>query len=236
MSSRIDDLKKVLLKKGSALIGYANLDVLPPGTRENFQYGISFAVALNPRIIAGIQNGPTKEYYAEYNRANELLNRLGLTTVRFLENLRYRATALAATNVGIDPATHSTKLPHKTVATRAGLGWIGKCALLVTEQYGSAIRIATVLTDAELFVDEPIVSSRCEDCMSCVEVCPGKASSGKNWEIGKHRDSFFNPFVCSKTAKKLAAKAGIDATICGICIAACPWTQKYIKKSVLQYP
>lgn len=31
-------------------------------------YGISFAVKLNPNIIQGISEGPTKEYYDEYRR------------------------------------------------------------------------------------------------------------------------------------------------------------------------
>jgi epoxyqueuosine reductase QueG len=230
----MDDIKKMLFEQGAALVGYADLDVLLSDVRENLKFGISFAIALNPVIISGIIGGPTKEYYAEYKRVNKSLNKLGGITSKYLGNLGYRAIPLAATNVGIDPETHSTRLPHKTVATRAGLGWIGKCALLVTEEFGSAIRIASVLTDAELEVEEPVEDSRCDECMYCVEVCPGKAPSGKNWELGMHRDTFFNPSACSRTARELSGRVGIKSTICGMCIVACPWTKKYLRKSGLQ--
>ena len=43
-----------------------------------------------------------------------------------------------------------TALPHKTIATRAGIGWIGKSALLVTAKYGSAIRLSSILTDTPI--------------------------------------------------------------------------------------
>jgi len=42
-----------------------------------------------------------------------------------------------------------SSMPQKTIATRAGLGWIGKTALLITPQFGSAIRLNSVLTDME---------------------------------------------------------------------------------------
>ena len=48
-----------------------------------------------------------------------------------------------------------TPLPHKTVATRAGLGWIGKNCLLVTKEYGSAVRLSSLLTDAPLPAGTP---------------------------------------------------------------------------------
>ena len=116
------------------------------------------------------------------------------------------------------------------MATRAGLGWIGKSALLVTEKYGAAVRLATVLTDAEFEVRDPVNSSCCGDCEGCVVSCPAKAISGRNWELGLERESIYDAFACCDTARSLARKAGIRSTICGICINVCPWTQKYISR------
>jgi len=157
---------------------------------------------------------------------------LGNCAVQFLETRGHKTKWFAATSVGIEPKTLSTRLPHKTAATRAGLGWIGKCALLVTKPFGSAVRITTVLTDAKLSGGAPIDSSKCGKCTICVDACPSLAPSGKNWQVDLHRDSFFDAFACRKTARELAAKrVGIHETLCGICIAVCPWTQKYIEKA-----
>ena len=227
----MDELREMLLRSGAALVGYADLGTLPAEGRQNMASGISIGVALNPHIVSQIENGPTKEYYAEYCRANDLLNMLSHAAVRFLESLERRAVPLAATST-TDSATLSVRLPHKTVATRAGLGWIGKCALLVTEQFGSAIRLVTVLTDSELPADRPAETSRCGSCTSCVEICPGRAPTGKDWQPGMYRGTLFNPFACARAAREMARKEGIDETICGMCIAACPWTKKYISRIV----
>lgn len=227
----MDELKETLLKRGATLVGYADLTLLLPEARENMRFGISIAVALNPGVIARIQSGPTKEYYAEYRRVNDLLDTLGLAAAQFLENLGQRAMPLTRNSVAIDPVTFSTRLPHKTVATRAGMGWIGKCALLITEQFGSAIRITTVLTQTELPVDKPIDTSRCGDCISCVEICPGRAPLGNNWQLGMHRNTFFNASACYEAIRDVTRNVDIHGTICGMCIAACPWTRKYITGS-----
>ena len=139
---------------------------------------------------------------------------------------------LPATESFIDADTLSTPLPHKTAATRAGLGWIGKCALLVTKEYGSAVRITTVLTDAPMTTGKPVNTPLCGNCTACVDDCPGQASSGRNWEVDLHRDSFFDAFACRKAAHKLAREnIGVDNSICGTCIVVCPWTKKYLKRA-----
>lgn len=232
MEDMCAEIKDSLLGRGAALVGFADLVEIPEDVRHSMRFAVSIAVALDTSIIANIRAGPTQEYYSEYKRANNLLSDLGKYAASIIRDYGYRAVPKEPTNVGIDPETLSTALPHKTVATRAGLGWIGKSALLVTEEYGCAIRLTTVLTDAELETAIPVNSSRCGDCMVCVDLCPGHASSGRDWNVNIHQDSFFDPFACSKAARKYDAKVGIDIdeNICGICISVCPWTIKYIKR------
>jgi epoxyqueuosine reductase len=229
-------LSSLLITNGASMVGFANLREIPPDNRANCTTGISIAVALNPRIVAGIQDGPTPEYYEEYKRVNSLLDELGHLAARYLTEHGERAEWLAATESLIDAETLSTPLPHKTSATRAGLGWIGKCALLITKEYGSAVRITTVLTDAPISTGQPVNASLCGECTACVDACPGQAPYGSDWEIGLHRDSFFDAFACREAAHKLAREnIGVDSSICGRCIVVCPWTKDYLERALSPY-
>jgi epoxyqueuosine reductase QueG len=122
-------------------------------------------------------------------------------------------------------------LPHKTVASRAGIGWIGKCALLVTARYGSMIRLSSILTNAPFDGSEPIDESKCGGCGACVFACPAGAVSGELWRAGVEREVFFDAVKCRKTAKERAALGfGGNATICGKCIEVCPYTRSYLNE------
>ena len=160
-----------------------------------------------------------------------MLDLLGEKAGRYLGEQGYNARWFSATNSEIDRDTLSTRLPHKTVATLAGLGWIGKCALLITPEYGSAVRITSVLTDAELAAGTPKNRSECGDCHACVDICPGSAVTGREWEAGMSRDLLYDPFKCREVAQKWQReREGITDNICGMCIAACPWTKRYLDK------
>ena len=110
--------------------------------------------------------------------------------------------------------TKTTPLPHKTIAGLAGLGWIGKHNLLVSPQFGSAINMCTVLTNAPLktILKEPI-EPQCGNCHVCVDVCEEKALKGKTWEQGLPREELIDVFLC---------------TTCIKCLVFCPWTQLYM--------
>lgn len=227
----LDELRTLLESNGANMVGIADLHDIARDVWDNYPIGVSIAVALNPQIIAEIRNGPTKQYFEEYKRANMLLDILGHRAASFLIEHGYKAVCLATTSLGINPRTLSTRLPHKTTATRAGLGWIGKCALLVTKKFGSAVRITTVLTDAQLPTNHPVDAVLCGKCTACVDACPAHAVSGKDWRIDLRRDAFYDPFACRKAAiKQMVKNTGIRETLCGICIAVCPWTQKYVEK------
>jgi len=63
-------------------------------------------------------------------------------------------------------------LSCKRLAQLAGFGNYGKNALITNPVYGPWIRIAPVLTTAELVADKPFEKDLCRDCEACVKACP----------------------------------------------------------------
>jgi epoxyqueuosine reductase QueG len=221
------ELERLLRDRGASLVACADLLPLPEDVRSGLPVGVCIGVALAPRIIAEIETGPTIAYAAEYDRVNALLGCLAEDGAAFLQNRGFHAIASRPTLHKLDPANLATPLPHKTVATRAGIGWIGKCALLVNGTFGTAIRYVTVLTDAPLPTGTPIESSRCGSCTACVDACPAEAISGRAWEPKLKREEFFDASACYDEAVRQGVKAG-RRIICGICIAVCPHTKRYL--------
>ena len=106
-------------------------------------------------------------------------------------------------------------LPHKTVALRAGLGFIGKNNLLVTPQYGCGLMLGKVLTQAPFItVSQPPKAPQCGDCHLCVDACPSNALLGKTWSLTTTRDEIMVRKLCS---------------LCLKCMIWCPYTAEYIQ-------
>jgi len=156
------------------------------------------------------------------------LSELKALVADFLTGKGYEALIDTPASV-VDREVLRSLLPQKTVATLAGVGWIGKCAMLVTHEVGSALRMTVLLTDAPLDCGTPITKSLCSpNCTACVDICPGKAPLGGLWEVGVDRDCFFDAQAC-QTASKTRTKAllGIDGqSRCGLCVSNCPFTKK----------
>ena len=231
MAGTNEDIRTILLEEGAALVGFADMTAVPDEERKGMPRALSIAVALEPGIISQITTGPTPEYFREYARANALLSALARRAAGLLKGRGYAAAALEPTTEEFDAVRLRAGLSHKMAATRSGLGWIGKNALVITKPFGSAVRLTTVLTDAPLETGTPLDESQCGTCTACVEACPAKAPSGKNWRLGTGRDEFFDAHACCRKATEFCEAAGIDSTICGICIEACPWTRKYLKRA-----
>lgn len=120
--------------------------------------------------------------------------------------------------------TLSADFSHKMAATRAGLGWIGKTDLFISERFGPRLRLATVLTDSPLAASAvPVTESKCGNCTVCVDACPAGAANGRSWDVHTSRDDFYNAFLCRETCRAVTKKrVGVDASLCGICVSVCP--------------
>ncbi len=185
---------------------------------------VSFALALRPASLEGLEGGPTDAEVDEYRRVNDELIEIGEACVAL-----FRAHGFEGVRVDDDAPDGPTDpeiFASKTAATQAGLGWIGKTALLVTPEFGSAVRLGTVFTDLSLPGGVPVTSGRCGSCRACVDACPVDAGRDVAWSAGLPRDVLYDCAACD------AFQLGFPDhdEICGICIWVCPYTRRAFRR------
>jgi epoxyqueuosine reductase len=222
-------LKSHLVPAYNYIYGFADLTGLLSSKFAGFNYGISIGRILDNEIVDKIIDGPTMEYYRHYRQINE---ELAILT----GNIAYDLNKNNIETFNIEPTVNTTELDstysrtlrtdlsHKMVATRAGLGWIGKTDLFISKDHGARLRLVSILLKTYVTPDnKPVNKSRCGNCSICVDVCPAKAANNKLWDVGAEREDFFDAWKCrSQCAAFGKEKLGIDARVCGICVSACP--------------
>lgn len=208
------ELTERLKSEGAALTGFCSLDSVPAAP---FPFVVSFAVKLSDSILKTIDNAPTMPYFQHYRAVNYKLDALALTAVKFIEDRGYAAFPVAASQ---SVSKYAGYFPHKTAAVLSGLGFIGRNCLLITPEYGSKVRLATVLTDMPVSPLSERVPFSCGTCRKCVEACPAGAVSGREYTDGGAREDFFDAEKCSRHMKSFK-EIGRGA-VCGICIKVCP--------------
>lgn len=63
------------------------------------------------------------------------------------------------------------RLVDRAAAVRAGIGWWGKSSMVLDPRHGPWLLLGSVVTDAELPVNEPM-SRDCGTCDACIPACP----------------------------------------------------------------
>lgn len=224
-----ETLTALLRDMGADLVRFGDVQALAP---DGYRRCVVAAIALPLSVIEQIPEGPTEHYLQVYRAYNQRLDEMAEQAAAYLNAAGYRSIPVTGEHASWDRQNMATPFPYKTAATRSGLGWIGKSALLVTPEFGPAVRMTTVLTDAPLTPDESITESRCGSCTKCVEVCPGQAITGRNWYAGMPREELVDIPACDTAARDIAEeKLGLRATMCGRCFAICPYTQAYCKRA-----
>ena len=146
---------------------------------------------------------------SETMRAYMEITRSVIALAEHIRSLGWRARAYG----------EAADILHIPLAIDAGLGQLGKHGSLICKEFGSSMRIATVLTDMPMAHDKPVdiaVDDLCMGCRRCTIDCPVDAISDSK-QMVRGEEKWYVDF--DKCAPYFTHTVG-----CGICIEVCPWT------------
>ncbi len=219
MSISQSQLKTLARELGADFIGFCKLSLPPINELPTLTYAISFGVKLSDAVLKTIDSAPSFVYFQHYRTANTLLDSVAFRLARRIEELGFSALPVAASQSLGKNAPYFGILPHKTAAVLSGLGFVGKSGLFLSKDYGSKVRLATVLTDLPLERELPLIENGCGDCTACKNACPAGAIYGELPTTDGERN--FDAEKCSRYMKEHFQDVG-RGSVCGICMKVCP--------------
>lgn len=125
---------------------------------------------------------------------------------------------------------------ERDLATRAGLGWVGKNTCVIDRESGSLFFIAEILTSLETDEAALEVKDFCGTCTRCLDACPTVAIVAPRVLDATKCISYWTIESKKIPPKDLREKFGDWFFGCDICQTVCPWNVKAFGKERLQGP
>jgi len=110
------------------------------------------------------------------------------------------------------------------VAQRAGLGFIGKNGLLITEEYGSFVYLGEITTNIRFEADTP-KENACGSCQRCLTNCPTGALLGDG-QMNAQKCLSYQTQTKGMMPEVYRKKIRNVIYGCDICQLVCPFNQK----------
>ncbi|NMB80548.1 MAG: tRNA epoxyqueuosine(34) reductase QueG [Ignavibacteria bacterium] len=114
----------------------------------------------------------------------------------------------------------------KAWAVRSGIGWLGKHTNVITQEIGSWIFIATIITNQEFQYNE-VIPDHCGTCKACIEACPTNAIVSEYVVDANKCISYLTIENKGEISKEFNNKFEQWLFGCDICQDICPWNNKF---------
>ncbi len=147
---------------------------------------VGSVVVLAQRIVDPVQTvafrsaTSREESLVAATLGDALLRNTCWLVVEMLRAASHKAEIARNARYGNDGPRH--RISYKKAGALAGLGILGRNNLLIHPQWGPWLYLRTVVTDATLPPDAPVIFSPCQDCARCLSACPSAALSESGYD------------------------------------------------------
>lgn len=128
------------------------------------------------------------------------------------------------------PFVDSAPILERPLAQKAGLGWIGKHSLLLSQQAGSWFFLGELLVNIPLPTDQQ-PTNECGKCVACIKICPTKAIVEPYVVDARRCISYLTIELRDAIPEEFRPLIGNRIYGCDDCQLICPWN-KFAKLSV----
>ncbi len=207
-----------------------------PGAQSIVMLGVSY---WRPALVAAARSPagpPVWARYARHEDYHDTITPALAAAGRLLEEI-----------FGAAPSDHRYYVDTGPVlerrwAARAGLGFTGKNAMLISRRHGNWLFLAALLTRVPLVPDTPVrrtpppaalpsgapgpdVGALCGKCTRCLDACPTRAFAAPGLVDARRCVSYQT--IENKGVIPRDLRAGIGERIygCDVCLEVCPWNR-----------
>ena len=216
MDNFYNELVKLFKENSDIIYGISSIDF----SEYKKSYKCAVVMAVPHKELIGINDYREEKFESLIGNARDRINLLLEKIKKILEKykIQYYIPLVAQSN----EETLIAPFSFKFASVNAGLGWIGKNGVLITERYGPRVRRSAILINYNLPIGTPITKSKCpKECNICVKTCPCNALTGHTWGINSKRDELINYKLCNQK-RSLYLKAHNRKNSCGLCMVTCP--------------
>jgi len=199
MGIHVSDVAFIAGTHGAPVCGAVSVEALPDRAEEigNILPGARSVIVLaSPHSRSAIESRNIQVAQYDTIHAYGEAARASHSVALWLEGKGHRAVAVPAfIPIDMSPPKFGMQgaVDWRGAGVSAGIGGYGESGLLVTSEFGPAVRLGGVVTDAEVSPGKPLSGTPCIHCLRCVEACPmGALSGGGRIDKRKCGDKIFS--------------------------------------------